>query len=123
MQDTDRVTDPAPPFSRRFDLLALSGSVLALAMATMYLVLVYQERGDPADWAVAILVGSGVGAGYSASRQASYRRLVLWLAAIGLMGLGYLAILTIGLPILLAGVLCLMAALRARRPKDWRDTV
>jgi hypothetical protein len=111
------------PVTRRFDLLALGGSVLALAMALMYLVLVFQEDGDPADWAVAILVGSGVGAGYSASRQASHRRFVLWLCAVGLIALGYLAILTIGLPILLAGALCLAAALRARKAKDWRDTV
>jgi len=48
---------------------------------------------------------------------------VLTVCAVALGGLGYLAILSVGMPILLASALCVVAVLRGRPARDWRDTV
>ena len=47
----------------------------------------------------------------------------LGVCAVLLGALGYLAILSVGLPLLLAAALCVAAAVRDRPAKDWRDTV
>ena len=86
---------------RRLDLLPLAACALVLAIVSLYLVLVSLEDDRPRWWAVSVLV----------------------LCAVLLGALGYLAILTIGLPILLAAALCVAAVLRGRPAKDWRDTV
>lgn len=101
----------------RLDGVALAGSVLALAMLVVYLSVIRQEDDQPAAWAVAALVLGAGAAGYGAVRTAPGRRAALLLAGLGLVVLGVLAILSIGLPILFAGALCLVAALRQRRAR------
>ena len=83
-------------------------------MQFVYLTVIRQQDGQPAVWAAAILVLGAAGAGYGAFRDAPYRRAALLSAACGLAALGLLAILTIGVPILLASALCLVAAVRQR---------
>jgi hypothetical protein len=96
----------------RLDRVAVAASVLALAMLVVYLSVIRQQEGQPAAWAVAAsIIGAGA-AGYGAVVTAPYRRAALLLAGLVLVVLGGLAILTIGLPILVAGALCLVAVLR-----------
>jgi hypothetical protein len=98
----------------RIDLVAAAASSLAVAMVVVYLVVIHQQDGDPALWAVAALVVGAVAAGYGAVRAFHHRRAALLLAGLVLVALGLLAILSIGLPILLAGVLCFVAFARQR---------
>ncbi|NUR09552.1 MAG: hypothetical protein HOQ45_21415 [Nocardioidaceae bacterium] len=109
--------------TRRIDLLALSAAVLTFGVVLLYLVLVAQEGGDVAGWAVALLTLAGVGALYGAWPTSRARRAVLWPSAAVLFFLGYLTILSIGLPLILACALCVLAAMRARPRRDWRDLV
>ena len=111
------------PMPRRLDLFALGASLIALTMTALYLLLVITEGGTPTMWAVWTLVGSGLGAGYASSRQSRGRRFVLTLCALALGALGWLALLTVGMPLLLAAALCVTAIMRGRTEKDWRDTV
>ena len=108
---------------RRFDLLALSACLLAAAVTVLYLYLVATEGGTPRWWAVSVLVVAICGTTYATRLSVPYRRVALGVSAVCLLALGYLAILSIGLPLLLAGALCVAAALRARPVKDWRDMV
>ena len=62
-------------------------------------------------------------ADYAVGPAGSDRRAALVVSSVGMLGLGYIALLSIGMPLLLAGALCAAAALRARPEKDWRDTV
>ena len=98
----------------RLDLLAVGASMVALAMLVAYLAVMSSQEDDPAVWAVVVLVLGAFGAAYGAVVSAPYRRAALVVAAVMLLGLGLLAILSIGLPILLAGGLCLVAAMRER---------
>ncbi len=98
----------------RLDLAAVAAAVLAVVNLSVYLMVIRQQDGQPAVWAVAILVLGAAAAGYGSVRNAPYRRAALLSAACGLAALGLLAILTIGMPILLAGLLCLVAAVRQR---------
>lgn len=98
----------------RQDLVAVAAAVLALVMLIVYLRVIREQDGQPATWAVAILVLGAAAAGYGAVVAAPYRRAALLLAGCALAALGLLAILTIGMPILVAGVLCLAAAARQR---------
>jgi cytochrome bd-type quinol oxidase subunit 2 len=101
---------------RRVDLLAAVACLLSVGMLVAYLLLVHSQSGSPAVWAVAVLVVAVAGTAYATSRRASYRRRVLVLCAVLLVALGFLAILSIGLPILLAGLLCMIAAARFAGP-------
>lgn len=98
----------------RVDGMAVAASVLAMAMLFVYLSVIRQQGNAPAAWAVAALTAGAAGAAYGAAVAAPYRRAALALAGLGLIAIGMLAILTIGLPILAAGVLCLVAAVRQR---------
>jgi hypothetical protein len=98
----------------RTDAIAVAASVLAGAMVVVYLAVIHEQSGEPAGWAVAVLIGAAAAAAYGAVVTAPYRRATLVLAGVALAGLGVLAIFTIGLPILLAGALSLMAAVRPR---------
>jgi hypothetical protein len=95
------------------DPFALVAAVLALAMLVVYLVVVRKQDGEPAAWAVSALVLGAVAAGYGAVRTVPGRRASLALAGLVLLAIGVLAILTIGLPMLVAGGLCGIALARA----------
>jgi hypothetical protein len=101
---------------RRVDLLAAGACLLTLVMLVAYLLLLHAQDDSPAVWAVAVLVVAVAGTAYATSRGATHRRPVLVLCAVLLVALGLLAILSIGLPILLAGLLCVAAAARFAGP-------
>jgi hypothetical protein len=92
--------------------VSLAAAVVSLVMAWVYVTVVHGQGEEPATWVVAVLVGAGLGAGYGAFRGTPGRRAVLGTCACALAALGLLAILSVGLPILLAAVLCLLGALR-----------
>jgi len=96
------------------DLWAAGAAVLALVMTVAYLAIIKAETGEPAIWFVAAMALAIVCGAYGCARGMPLRRLALLLCAIVLTGLGLLAILTIGLPIVLAGVLAWIALARAR---------
>lgn len=97
----------------RFDLLAAAASVLALVMLVVYVSVIREQGGEVAPWAVVVLVAGAAGAAYGSVRASPHRWAVLVAAGVLLVALGVLALLTIGLPILLAGLLCLVSAGRA----------
>ena len=103
----------------RWDPFAAAASALALTMLVVYLwVIREQEDGAPAAWAVgALIIGAGA-AGLGAVVAAPYRGACLGLAAAVLILVGSLAIFSIGLPILVAGMLCIVAVWRSRPAPD-----
>lgn len=107
---------------RRFDPFALAAAVLTASVTVLYLFLVRTQDGRPSWWAVAILTAAVLGAAYGVRMYAPYRRAPLVVAAVGLFLLGFVALFSIGLPLLLAAVLCVLAALRTPT-RDWRDSV
>jgi hypothetical protein len=91
-------------------LWAAVTAVIALLMNGVYLWLIHQQGDSPAIWFVAGLAVAALLAGYGALRGARGRRPALIASAVLLIGLGLVAILTIGLPIVLAGLLAVIAA-------------
>jgi hypothetical protein len=98
---------------RVLDPFALAASVLGGVMLAVYVSVTRQQEGDPATWVVAALILGVTAAGYGSVAAVPYRRPSLVLGGLVLVALGLLAILTLGLPILAAGALCLVAAVRA----------
>jgi drug/metabolite transporter (DMT)-like permease len=109
--------------SRRLDLLPLCASVLTAAVTALYVYLVLSQGSRPSWYALTILVVCVAASGYAVRPKAPHRRPALVVSAIGLVGLGYVALFSIGLPLLLSGALCVAAALRHRPDLDRRDTV
>jgi drug/metabolite transporter (DMT)-like permease len=87
-------------------------AVIALLMNGVYLSLIHQQGDSPAIWFVAGLTMAGLLALYGALRTARGRRPALIASGVLLLGLGLAAILTIGLSIILAGLLAIIAAAR-----------
>ena len=103
----------------RWDPFAATASALALTMLVVYLWVIGQQQEEgPAVWAVAALIVGAAAAGLGAIVAFPYRGAALVTAAVVLIGLGLLAILTIGLPILVAGSLCVIAGWRSRPAPD-----
>jgi len=94
---------------------AMVAAAVALVMLLVYLGIMRQEADSPAPWFVAALVLGVVAAGYGAHPASPHRGSALILAGLVLAAIGVLAIFSIGLPILLAGALCLAAGARAAR--------
>jgi hypothetical protein len=98
---------------RRVDPFAVVAVVLALVMTGVYLRVIESQEGDPALWYVGMLVVGAAAAGVGALRTAPHRRLVLLGAGLLLGAAGVLGLLTIGLPVLVAGGLSIVSATRA----------
>lgn len=102
------------PHARRLDGFALAAALLAAVMAVVYVVVIRGQDEQPLAWVLAVLaVGSALTL-YASPTSSPHRRPALAVAGVLLTLLGLLAILTIGLPIVAAGVLALVAS--ARRP-------
>jgi hypothetical protein len=98
----------------RLDLVAVTAAVLSVVMLVVYLWVLRQQDGQPAMWAITLLILGAAAASYGSVTNAPYRRAALLVSACALAALGLLAILTLGMPILLASALCLVAAVRHR---------
>jgi hypothetical protein len=94
----------------RVDWLAAAGGGVALSSAAGYVGLMRSQGDVPAGWFLSLLVAGGALALYAARTRAVRRRAAL-LGAGGLLVVsGLLGIASIGAPILVAGLLCLVAA-------------
>jgi hypothetical protein len=99
---------------RHVDLLAAAAAAAAAAMAVVYVAVAHAQGDTPLAWVLAVLVAAAVANAYGAARTAPRRARVLLVAGIALVLLGWLAILTIGIPILASGALAIVASFRAR---------
>jgi hypothetical protein len=100
---------------RHIDPVAAVAALLAAVMAVAYVALMAEQSDQPAMWFLGLLIMATALSGYGADRNAAHRRTALVSAAVVLAALGVLGILSIGLPILIAGLLCGVAAARADR--------
>jgi FtsH-binding integral membrane protein len=102
--------------SRVGSLLALAGGLIAALMAWAYVGVMRSQGDTPLAWVLVVLGLGVVLAAYGAMGRMPYRRPALFVGGALLVALGVLAILSIGLPILLAGVLLIAAGAFAARP-------
>jgi hypothetical protein len=96
----------------RIEPLALAAATLAIGMAACYVWLIRQQGDQPLPWVLAVLLAGALLAGYGAFRHLPYRRAALLSAAAALTTLGLLALLSVGLPIIVSGLLALASAIR-----------
>jgi hypothetical protein len=97
---------------RGVDLLAASAALLAGVMTWAYVRVIHGQGDQPLAWVLCVLTGGAALAGYGTRVAAPQRRAALGVAGAGLLVLGFLAILSIGLPILIAGALALGSSAR-----------
>jgi hypothetical protein len=94
------------------DLVAMAATVLAAAMAGVYVRVMHAQDDQPLAWVLLVLVAGALAAAYGAVLRVPHRRLALMAGGAVLVLLGLLAVLTIGLPILVAGALAILAGSR-----------
>lgn len=97
----------------------LAAAAIALVTDVLYIAVILSEDNDPivgVVLVVAVLIGgAGVACAMgSLSTDPRLRAALLWPAAAVLIVIGLLAILSVGLPLLVAGALASTAAVRAR---------
>jgi hypothetical protein len=100
---------------RRVDPWAAAAVVLTVVMVAVYVTVIAGQGGDVALWYLAVLVLGAGAAAYGTPTSARHRRPALVVAAVLLVAAGLLGILSIGMPVLVAGVLCLVASARVPR--------
>ncbi len=103
--------------ARGVDWPAALGAAIGLIMLAVYVSIMRQQGDPPLVWVLVLIALGVLGTGYGSVRRALHRGVVLLVSAALLGSVGLLAILTIGVPILLAALLCALAATRmiARR--------
>lgn len=99
----------------RLDPLAVTVVAIVLVVAGIYVGIMGAQGDTPAGWFLAALLLGAVAAGYGANRARPRRGAALALAAAVLAAMGWLALLSIGFPLLVAAALCLVAAVRQGR--------
>ncbi|SCL53149.1 hypothetical protein GA0070604_2713 [Micromonospora eburnea] len=110
----------------RWDPLPAAAAVIAFVMIGLYAGLIARQGGEVAAWFVGGLTGAALGSVYGVARAAPLRRLALTVSGVVMVLFGLLGILSIGCPILAAGVLALVAAARSARTSrpsraSWRS--
>jgi hypothetical protein len=110
------------PLLQRLDLFALLGALLAFLVTAFYVFLVLAQGDSPSSYAVGILLVAIGCAAYAVPMRARGRKVTLGVAAVCLLLLGFIALFSIGLPLVLAAMLCVVGAMR-HTTRDWRDTV
>jgi hypothetical protein len=98
-----------------WDPFAAAAAVIAAVMVVVYVWLIAQQDSELALWFVAGLVVCALVAAYGSARAAPVRQPALIVSGAALVLLGLLALASIGLPIVVAGVLALVAAARSGR--------
>ncbi len=94
--------------------MAVLAALLAAAMAAVYVGVMHHQGDQPLAWVLTLLIVGALLAGYGSQQHALYRREAVLVAGGLLTLLGLLAILSIGLPIIAAGVLALVSGLGSR---------
>ena len=118
--------DPADwsPRLRRVDLLCVAAAVLVFRRWCSSTSCWSPRRAAAprcGRWALLTLCRSS-GAIYASRRTSWGRRSVAGLSGTVLIFLGYLTLFSVGVPLVLAAALCLVAALKSP-PRPWQDTV
>jgi hypothetical protein len=96
-----------------WDPLAVAAAAVPVLLAILYVVIQARQGDSPAPW---FLIGLALVAaliGYGADHGARGRVPCLVVGGVILIAFGVLAILSIGLPLLVGGVLALVAAVRS----------
>jgi hypothetical protein len=96
-----------------WDPLAAIPAAIALIMIGLYIGLIGQQGGQVAAWFILGLATATLLSIYGVARAAPRRGLALAVSGVVMTVLGLVSILSIGFPILGAGVLALVAAARA----------
>ena len=96
-------------------VLPLLAALVGVVMAVVYLQIIRDQGNSPAWWFVALLGFAAGLSAYGAVGPREQRLPALLLASFLFIGAGFLSILTIGLPILLAAVLAGAGATLAPR--------
>jgi hypothetical protein len=96
--------------SRPWDLRATIAGTVTAAVAVIYLLIMRADGDTPAWWFLSGLIIAVILLAYGARRDAVRRRQALTLAGANLLGLGILGLLSIGFPLVCAGVLALISA-------------
>ncbi|GAA0909219.1 hypothetical protein [Virgisporangium aurantiacum] len=96
-----------------WDLLAAIAAATAVIMIVLYVGLIRQQGGHAAAWFIGGLAAAALLSIYGVARAAPGRRSALAVSGVMMVVLGLLGILSIGFPILGAGVMALVAAARA----------
>lgn len=107
----------------RWDPLAAIAALIASVMVVVYLAIIDRQGGEPLSWFLGALVAAALLAIYGTVRAAPGRGPAMAVAGVLLTVLGVLGILSIGLPILVAGILALVAAVRSRNRRPGSDAV
>ncbi|WP_182898936.1 hypothetical protein [Microbispora sp. H10830] len=102
---------------RGWDPLAAVTALIVLIMMGLYVGFVAQQDGQVLAWLLGALALAALLAIYSAIRTALWRGLALTVSGVILTVVGILGILSIGLPILVAGVLALVGAARSQHDR------
>jgi uncharacterized membrane protein YbaN (DUF454 family) len=87
-------------------------------MIVVYLWLINKQGDRPAAWFLAGLAVAALLAAYGSAGQARGRRPALIVSGVLLLALGLLGILSIGLPVIAAGVLAIVAAATVRTSRS-----
>jgi ABC-type transport system involved in cytochrome c biogenesis permease component len=99
--------------SHRIDGYAVAAAVIAVLMSGTYAWLMQVQGDRPRWWFLCLLLGGALLAAYGALPGVPYRRITLAVAAAVLLSAGVLALPSIGLPVVAAGTLAVLAC---RRP-------
>lgn len=96
-----------------WDLVAAIPAGIALVMIGIYIGLIVQQGGQVAAWFVTGLAAAAILSLYGVARTVPWRRWALAVSGVAMTTLGFVSLPSIGLPILCAGVLALVAAVRS----------
>ena len=98
----------------RARLLGGVGAAIGLLMLVVYLALIINEGDDSfldvAPWAFAIVTASGAAATGAAAAPGRLGARLMLLAGLMFLVIGIPAIFSVGFPLILAGLLCLLAS-------------
>ena len=100
--------------NRAWDFAPVGVAVSAGTIAIGYVRLMDAEGDSPRAWFLGGLVVASVLAGYGAVRSAPRRAEAIAVSGVVLVSFGLLAIFSIGLPILIAGMVAIAFALKTR---------
>lgn len=98
-----------------WDLLAAIAAVIAVAMIALYAWLMSQQGDQAVAWFLVGITVAALLSIYGVPHAAPGRRVALAVSGVVMVALGLLGILSIGLPILGAGLLALLATARSKR--------
>jgi hypothetical protein len=112
---------------RIFSFAGIGGSAVAGGTTVLYLAII-RSQGDQtvaavAPWAVTFLICAVVGVVASYLESPRARSLLFAAIAGTMLGLGFLAVFSIGMLLILAGVLFALAASRAATSRRLRDAL